>query len=136
GGRLPVELGGCFAASGREDEAAGEGDQRHSGHCIDSAKRLLSSRFRYAHRIPGEGPELAPRAGWPAGGATREGHRAPGPDGRHAMNWLIWLAVVLVVLWILAEALGWVLGVAVHLLWIAALVLFVIWLFRKLRAEP
>lgn len=50
------------------------------------------------------------------------------------MNWLLTLAIVLVVLWILAEVLGWVLGVALHLLWIAAIVLFVIWLFNRLRA--
>lgn len=51
------------------------------------------------------------------------------------MNWLIWLAVVLVVLWVLAQALGWVLGAALHLLWIVALVLFAVWLFQKVRTR-
>lgn len=51
------------------------------------------------------------------------------------MNWLLTLAIVLVVLWILAEVLGWVLGAALHLLWIAAIVLFVIWLFNRVRAK-
>lgn len=51
------------------------------------------------------------------------------------MNWLLWLAIVLVVLWIAAEVLGWVLGAALHLLWIAAIVMFVIWLFQKLRTR-
>lgn len=51
------------------------------------------------------------------------------------MNWLLTLAIVLVVLWILAEVLGWVLGAALHLLWIAAIVLFAIWLFNKVRAR-
>lgn len=50
------------------------------------------------------------------------------------MNWLLWVAVALVVLWILAEVLGWVLGALLHLLWIGALVLFALWLFRKLRS--
>lgn len=49
------------------------------------------------------------------------------------MNWLLTLAVVLIVLWIAAEVLGWVLGAALHLLWIAALVLFVVWLVGKVR---
>lgn len=49
------------------------------------------------------------------------------------MNWLLILAVVLIVLWVAAEALGWILGAALHLLWIVALVLFAIWLFQKVR---
>lgn len=49
------------------------------------------------------------------------------------MNWLAILAVVLVVLWIAAKALGWVLGAALHLLWIAALVLLAVWLVGKIR---
>ena len=52
------------------------------------------------------------------------------------MNWLLWLAIILVVLWVLAEVLGFVLGAALHLLWIAAIVLFVLWLFRKVRGRP
>jgi hypothetical protein len=51
------------------------------------------------------------------------------------MSWLVVLAIVLVVLWILAELLGFVLGAALHLLWIAALVLLGIWLFRKMRTR-
>lgn len=51
------------------------------------------------------------------------------------MNWLLLLAIVLVVLWVAAEVLGWVIGAALHLLWIAALVLFVIWLVRKVRTR-
>jgi uncharacterized membrane protein required for colicin V production len=52
------------------------------------------------------------------------------------MNWLLWLAIILVVLWVLAEVLGFVLGAALHLLWIAAIVLFVLWLVRKVRGRP
>ena len=51
------------------------------------------------------------------------------------MNWLLWLAIGLVVLWVLAEVLGWVLGALVNLLWIAALVLAALWLFQKLRSR-
>lgn len=49
------------------------------------------------------------------------------------MNWLLILAVVLIVLWVAAEVLGWVIGAALHLLWILALVLAAIWLFQKIR---
>lgn len=49
------------------------------------------------------------------------------------MNWLITLAIILVVLWILAEVLGFVVGAALNLLWIAAIVLGVLWLIGKLR---
>lgn len=51
------------------------------------------------------------------------------------MNWLAILAVILLALWILAEVLGWVIGAALNLLWIAALVLFAIWVFQKFRAH-
>ena len=51
------------------------------------------------------------------------------------MNWLVTLAVILVILWILAEVLGWVVGAALNLLWIAALVLLALWLFRKVRTR-
>ena len=51
------------------------------------------------------------------------------------MNWILWLAVVLVVLWVMARVLGFVLGAALHLLWIVALVLLVVWLFQKVRAK-
>ncbi|MFW5950597.1 MAG: hypothetical protein ACOCVZ_00625 [Gemmatimonadota bacterium] len=51
------------------------------------------------------------------------------------MNWLITLAIILVAIWILAEVLGWALGALVHLLWIIALVLLVIWLYQKVRGR-
>ena len=51
------------------------------------------------------------------------------------MNWLPMLAVVLIVIWVAAEVLGWVLGAALHLLWIGALVLLAFWLFQKMRAN-
>jgi hypothetical protein len=49
------------------------------------------------------------------------------------MNALVWLAIVLVVTWlILRVALALTSGI-LHLLWIAAIVMFVLWLFGKLR---
>lgn len=47
------------------------------------------------------------------------------------MQTLLWLAGLLIVLWIAAQVLGFVLGAALHLLWIGALVLFAIWLVRR-----
>jgi len=49
------------------------------------------------------------------------------------MNGLLVLAIVLVALWVLAQALGWVMGAVLHLFWIVALVLVAIWFFRKVR---
>jgi hypothetical protein len=51
------------------------------------------------------------------------------------MNWLVILAIVFITLWILAEVLGFVIGAALHLLWIAALVLLAVWLFQKMRTR-
>ena len=51
------------------------------------------------------------------------------------MNWLVTLAIILVALWILAEVLGFALGILLNLLWIAALVLLVIWLYQKVRGR-
>lgn len=49
------------------------------------------------------------------------------------MNALPVIAVVLVVLWVLAEVLGFVLGAALHLLWIGAVVVMIVWGFQKFR---
>lgn len=46
------------------------------------------------------------------------------------MSWLVLLAIALIVLWILGQVFGFVLGAAAHLLWIAALVSLAIWLFQ------
>jgi hypothetical protein len=51
------------------------------------------------------------------------------------MNWLLSLAMVLLVLWVLAQVLGWVLGAALQLLWIGALVLIAVWVFQKVSAS-
>ena len=47
------------------------------------------------------------------------------------MGWLPLLAVVLLVLWVAAEGIGFALGAALNLLWIAAILLLVVWAFRR-----
>ena len=49
------------------------------------------------------------------------------------MRWLPILAVALVVLWVAARLLGFVMGAALNLIWIAAILLFVVWVFGRLR---
>lgn len=49
------------------------------------------------------------------------------------MNWLLPVAVLLLVLWVAARLLGWVIGAAFHLIWVIALVMIAIWLFQKVR---
>ena len=48
------------------------------------------------------------------------------------MNNLLWIAVVLVVLWVVASVTKFVVGAALHLLWVVALVLLAVWAFRKI----
>ena len=47
------------------------------------------------------------------------------------MGWLPILAVVLLVLWVAAEGVGFALGAALNLLWIVAIVLLVVWAFQR-----
>ena len=42
------------------------------------------------------------------------------------------LAVVLLVLWVAAEVVGFALGAVLNLLWIGAIVLLVVWAFQRL----
>ncbi|MFW6088146.1 MAG: hypothetical protein ACODAB_00245 [Gemmatimonadota bacterium] len=51
------------------------------------------------------------------------------------MNVLLFLALALVALWVAAEIFGWVLGAALNLLWIGALILLAIWIVQKVRAR-
>ncbi len=46
---------------------------------------------------------------------------------------LIWLAVLLVVIWIVARVVLAVTSLALHLLWVVAVVLVILWLVRKTR---
>lgn len=49
------------------------------------------------------------------------------------MHSLIWLAGVLLVLWIVFRLALAVTSGLLHLLWIGAIVMFVLWLYRKIR---
>jgi len=48
------------------------------------------------------------------------------------MNSFLWLAVVLVVIWIVARIFLAVTSVALHLLWVAGIILLVIWVIKKI----
>lgn len=48
------------------------------------------------------------------------------------MNTLLWIAVVLLIIWVVASVTKFVVGALLHLLWVAALVLLAIWAFRKI----
>lgn len=47
-------------------------------------------------------------------------------------NNLLWIAGLLLVLWVVASVTKFVVGALLHLLWIAALVLLVVWAYRKI----
>lgn len=46
---------------------------------------------------------------------------------------MLWLAIVLVVLWVVFRVALAVTSVALHLLWVAAFIMFVIWLINLMR---
>lgn len=48
------------------------------------------------------------------------------------MNNLLWIAGLLVVLWVLAAVTKFVVGAVLHLLWVAALILIAVWAFKKI----
>jgi hypothetical protein len=48
------------------------------------------------------------------------------------MNSLLYIAVVLVVIWVVARVVGFVAGALLNLLWVVAIILFVVWLVRKI----
>ena len=47
------------------------------------------------------------------------------------MNSFIWLAVLLVIVWIVARIFLAVTSVLLHLLWVGAVIFIVIWLIKK-----
>ena len=47
-------------------------------------------------------------------------------------NNLLWIAGVLLALWIVAAVTKVVVGALLHLLWIGALILLVVWAFRRI----
>ena len=48
------------------------------------------------------------------------------------MNSIIWIAVALFVLWLLVRLVFAITSAALHILWIGAVILLVIWLAKKL----
>ena len=55
------------------------------------------------------------------------------PSPYHYMSKLLILAVFLVILWVILRVALALTGVFLHLLWVAAIVLAIIWLVGKLR---
>ena len=47
------------------------------------------------------------------------------------LNTLLWIAILLIVVWVIASVTKFVAGALLHLLWVVALVLLAVWLFRK-----
>lgn len=47
------------------------------------------------------------------------------------MNNLLYLAILLIVIWVIARVVGFVAGALLHLLWIVALILLIVWIVRK-----
>lgn len=48
------------------------------------------------------------------------------------MDKLLWIAIALVILWVIASVTKAIVGAALHVLWIVAVVLFIAWLVRKI----
>jgi hypothetical protein len=48
------------------------------------------------------------------------------------LNNLLWLAGVLLVLWVVVEVTGFVVGALLNLFWIAALVALAVWAYRRI----
>ena len=49
------------------------------------------------------------------------------------MNLIAWLAILLLIVWVVLRLALAVTSGALHLLWIAAIVMFVIWLIGRMR---
>lgn len=47
------------------------------------------------------------------------------------MNNLLYLAVLLVIIWVVARVVGFVAGALLNLLWILAIILVIVWLVRR-----
>jgi hypothetical protein len=51
------------------------------------------------------------------------------------MRHLIWIAIALVVIWVVARVIAGIAGVLLNLLWILAIIAFVVWLFGMLTGK-
>jgi hypothetical protein len=69
-------------------------------------------------------------------GGARPGRGAQSQRHREAnMRALLYIAILLVVLWVVARVVGFVAGAMLNILWIVALVLFAIWIFGMLTGR-
>ncbi len=48
------------------------------------------------------------------------------------MNSLVWFALLLIIIWVVARVFLAVTGAFLHLLWIVAVILFLVWAFTKI----
>ncbi|CAN5623777.1 hypothetical protein BH23GEM6_BH23GEM6_03330 [soil metagenome] len=48
------------------------------------------------------------------------------------MNNLLYLAILLVIIWVVARVVGFVAGALLHLLWVIAIILVIVWLVRRI----
>jgi hypothetical protein len=51
------------------------------------------------------------------------------------MRHLIWIAIALVVIWIVARLIAGIAGLLLNLLWIVAIIAFVVWLWGVLTGK-
>lgn len=51
------------------------------------------------------------------------------------MRNLIWIAIALVVIWVVARVIAGIAGMLLNLLWIVAIIVFVIWLWGVIRGN-
>ena len=63
------------------------------------------------------------------------GHLERALDINPFMNSLVWLAIVAVVIWIVLRVALAITSGILHLLWIAAIIMFVMWLYHKVRGK-
>lgn len=47
------------------------------------------------------------------------------------MNSLVWFAILLIIIWVVARVFLAVTSVMLHLLWIVGVILFIIWLVKR-----
>ena len=51
------------------------------------------------------------------------------------MRHLIWIALLLVVIWVIARVIAGIAGALLNILWIVAIIVFVVWLFNVLTGR-
>jgi len=51
------------------------------------------------------------------------------------MNSLVWFAVVLIIAWVILRVILAVTSLALHVLWVAAVVMLIVWVIRKIRGR-